>query len=351
MKNFSFEHQDVIHQLGTPFRNSTNITGLPERQRRDEQLAQIEIAVLGVLFMAAFAGNFILILVLWKRRMKLSRMYVFLIHLSIADLTVAFFLVLPQLFWKITDVFMGPDILCRTISYLQLLSMFASTYMIVVMAMDRLQAVCYPMVPFQKKGTLWNASICTSWFISLVFSIPQVFIFQKSEVSPGIFDCQADFIEPWGTKLYVTWISVAIFFLPAAILIICHVRICRAVQVNMSLKTYSEFQITNQKQILPSQASNVNCMSNAMIKTIKMTVVIVVAYVICWSPFFIAQLWTAWHPSDARTEGKIILLHEGFHSSYIATCVYLGNITIFKQEQSFVSVIPPLTVHNPSLYI
>ncbi|XP_048355723.1 mesotocin receptor-like isoform X1 [Sphaerodactylus townsendi] len=315
MKNFSFSIPDVIYQPGTHFRNSTNTTGLPERQPRDEQLAQVEIAVLGVLFMTASIGNFILILVLWKRRMKLSRMYVFLLHLSIADLTVAFFLVLPQLFWKITDVFVGPDILCRTTSYLQLFSMFASTYMIVVMAMDRLQAVCYPMVPFQKKGALWNASICTSWLISLAFSIPQVFIFQKSEVSPGIFDCQADFIEPWGTKLYVTWISVAIFFLPAAILTICHVRICRAVQMNVSLKNYSQFQVTNQKQILPSQASNENCMSNAMIKTIKITVVIVVAYIVCWSPFFIAQLWTAWHPSDARTEGPVI-----------AVLMLLGNL-------------------------
>ncbi|XP_053114447.1 mesotocin receptor-like [Hemicordylus capensis] len=312
MKNFSFSPQENDYQLGTPFLHSflnlTNTSILPERQPRDAQLAQVEIAVLGILFLAASVGNCILILLLWRRRMKLSRMYVFLLHLSIADLMVAFFQVLPQLFWKITDIFIGPDILCRTISYLQLLSMFASTYMIVVMAMDRFQAVCYPTAPLQKKGALWNASICISWCISLVFSIPQVFIFRKTEVSPGIFDCQAEFIEPWGTKVYVTWISVAIFFLPAAVLTICHVRICRAIQMNMHVKSYNEFEVTNQKQITPSHASNANCMSKAMIKTIKMTVVIVVAYVFCWSPFFIAQLWTAWHPSDARTEGPVIAI-------------------------------------------
>ncbi|KAH0616606.1 hypothetical protein JD844_027847 [Phrynosoma platyrhinos] len=309
MENFSFS-QDNIHQHGQvllhSFPNSTNTSALPERQPRDEQLAQVEIAVLGVIFMAAAVGNLILILILWRRRMKLSRIYVFLLHLSLADLMVAFFQVLPQLFWKITDVFRGPDILCRTISYLQLLSMFASTYMIVVMAMDRCQAVHYPIASFQKKGALWNASICTSWFVSLVFSVPQVFIFQKTEVSPGIFDCQADFIEPWGTKVYVTWISIAIFFLPAAILTICHVRICRAVQMNM--KSHHKFEVMNQKQMMPSQPSNAKCMSKAMIKTIKMTVVIVVAYVFCWSPFFIAQLWTAWHPSDARTGGPVIAI-------------------------------------------
>ncbi|XP_062838537.1 isotocin receptor-like [Anolis carolinensis] len=309
MENFS-SSQDNINQHGQlllhSFSNSTNVSALPERQPRDEQLAQVEIAVLGVIFIAAAVGNFILILVLWRRRTKLSRIYVFLLHLSLADLMVAFFQVLPQLFWKVTDDFKGPDILCRTICYLQLLSMFASTYMIVVMAMDRCQAVCYPMTSFQKKGALWNVSICTSWFISLVFSVPQVFIFQKTEVSPGIFDCKANFIEPWGAKGYVTWISIVILFLPAALLIICHVMICRAVQINM--KNQHEFEMTNQKQMMPSQPSNANKMSKVMIKTIKMTVVIVVAYVFCWSPFFIAQLWTAWHPSDARTEGPVIAI-------------------------------------------
>nr|XP_020655125.1 vasopressin V1b receptor-like [Pogona vitticeps] len=311
MENFSFSENDSYESgqlLFQNFHNSTNTSALPERQPRDEQLAQVEIAVLGVIFMAASVGNFILILVLWKRRMKLSQIYVFLLHLSLADLMVAFFQVLPQLFWKITDVFMGPDVLCRTISYLQLFSMFASTYMVMVMATDRFQAVCYPMTTFQKNGALWNVSVCISWLVSLVFSLPQVFIFQKREVLPGIFDCQAEFIEPWGTKMYVTWISIAIFFVPAAILTVYHVRICRAVQMNMHWKKHNEFEVTNQKQTLPSLPSNVNCMSKTMIKTIKMTVVIVVAYVFCWSPFFIAQLWTAWHPSDARTEGPVIAI-------------------------------------------
>uniref|UniRef100_A0A8D0CA92 G-protein coupled receptors family 1 profile domain-containing protein n=1 Tax=Salvator merianae TaxID=96440 RepID=A0A8D0CA92_SALMN len=303
--------------------NSTNASTPPGRQARNEGLAQIEIAVLGLIFITASVGNFILILVLWKRRMRLSRMYVFLLHLSIADLMVAFFQVLPQLAWKITDIFMGPDVLCRTISYLQLLSMFASTYMIVIMAMDRLHAVSYPMVSFQNKGTLWNVSICISWIISLAFSVPQVFIFQKREVSPGVFDCQANFIKPWGTEVYVTWISVAIFFLPSTILIICHVKICRAIQMNMHLKSHNDFEVTDQKQIQLSKESNANCSSKTMIKTIKMTVVIVVAYVLCWSPFFIAQLWTAWHPHDARTEVIAILMLLGNLNSCVNPWIYM----------------------------
>lgn len=40
--------------------------------------------------------------------------------------------------------------------------------------------------------------------------------------------------------------------------------------------------------------------TKAMSKTVRMTLVIVLVYTICWSPFFIVQLWAAWdpHPPD-----------------------------------------------------
>jgi hypothetical protein len=41
-----------------------------------------------------------------------------------------------------------------------------------------------------------------------------------------------------------------------------------------------------------------------MLKTVKMTFVIIMVYSICWSPFFVVQLWSAWSPSTAPTNGK-----------------------------------------------
>lgn len=37
--------------------------------------------------------------------------------------------------------------------------------------------------------------------------------------------------------------------------------------------------------------------TKAMAKTVRMTLVIVLVYTICWSPFFIVQLWAAWDPN------------------------------------------------------
>ncbi|XP_069484057.1 oxytocin receptor-like isoform X2 [Ambystoma mexicanum] len=284
---------------------SLNLTA--GRAERDEQLARAEVAVLTVIFLTAALGNLVLILVLWRRRKKLSRMYVFMLHLSLADLVVAFFQVLPQLIWDVTDVFIGPDAVCRAVKYLQLVGMFASTYMIVVMTVDRFQAVCYPMVTFQKKRALWNAAICASWGSALVLSLPQVFIFSKTELAPGVFECWAQFIQPWGSKAYVTWIFVAIFFVPTVVLTVCQVKICKVIKLNIYVKKHTELEMRDQKQGLPSRASSINCISKAMIKTVKMTVVTVVAYVLCWAPFFVVQLWTVWHPSSV-TEGAVFTI-------------------------------------------
>lgn len=74
---------------------------------RDESLAKIEVSTLAIIFTVTVFGNVILLSALWTQarysnRKKFSRMYFFILHLSIADLITAFFNVLPQLAWDIT---------------------------------------------------------------------------------------------------------------------------------------------------------------------------------------------------------------------------------------------------------
>ncbi|XP_077121195.1 isotocin receptor-like [Ranitomeya variabilis] len=323
MKNISasiMEKLDHTEHYEVSKNNGTKIAGW---SKRDEHLAYAEISVLGIIFIAATIGNFILILVLWNRRTKLSRVYVFMLHLSLADLVVAFFQVLPQLIWDITDVFIGPDSLCRIIKYLQLVGMFASTYMIVVMTMDRFQAVCYPMVTFQKKRALWNSAICTSWSISLILSVPQAFIFSKTEIAPGIFECWAHFIEPWGLVAYVTWISIAIFLIPVVILSICQIKICWEIKMNVFVKKHRKFLAHESQTGVISRVSSVNCVSKAMIKNVRMTVVTVVSYVTCWTPFFIVQMWAAWSADAPDGPVFTILMLLGNLNSCVNPWIYL----------------------------
>lgn len=42
-------------------------------------------------------------------------------------------------------------------------------------------------------------------------------------MAPGEYECWGHFAEPWGLKAYVTWMTVAVFLLPAFIITICQV--------------------------------------------------------------------------------------------------------------------------------
>ncbi|KAM7422476.1 hypothetical protein PAMA_010496 [Pampus argenteus] len=288
---------------------------------RDESLATVEIALLSVIFVSAAILNTALLLVLWRQRKQMTRMRVFVFHLCLADLVVAFFQVCPQLMWDITDRFVGPDLVCRLVKYLQVLGMFSSTYMIVVMTVDRYQAVCNPMVKFQRTRTRLNIPVCVAWGVSLLGSLPQIFIFSQVEVSPGVFDCWANFIQPWGLQTYITWTTLVIFILPVITVVFCQVRICRAIHTNLYQKTQQQCSVALP---MPSRASGVAGMSRARAKTLKMTVVIVLAYIVCWSPFFTVQLWSAWDtdaPKETATFTILMLLAS--LNSCANPCIYL----------------------------
>ncbi|KAF3689470.1 Vasopressin V2 receptor [Channa argus] len=305
--------------------NISNITvdsTLSGDEPRDELLAQVEIAVLSFIFVTAGILNVGLLLALWKRRKQISRMRVFVFHLCVADLVVTFFQVCPQLMWDITDRFIGPDILCRTVKYLQVVGMFASTYMIVVMTVDRYQAICNPMVTFQRRRARWNGPVCAAWCVSLIGSLPQAFIFSRVEVSPGVYDCWAQFIKPWGPRAYVTWTSLVIFVLPIVTIIVCQVRICRTVHINFHMKTHHARDAISKS--LSSRASSVAGVSKARVKTVKMTAVIVLAYIICWTPFFTVQLWSVWDPrAPTETATFTILMLLASLNSCVNPCIYL----------------------------
>uniref|UniRef100_A0AAZ1X7K7 G-protein coupled receptors family 1 profile domain-containing protein n=1 Tax=Oreochromis aureus TaxID=47969 RepID=A0AAZ1X7K7_OREAU len=295
-----------------------------DRKQRNvyERLAQVEIALLAIIFITAGILNFGILLVLWKRRKPLSRMRVFVFHLCVADLVVTFFQVCPQLIWDITDRFIGPDVLCRAVKYLQVVGMFASTYMIVVMTIDRYQAICNPMVTFQRRRARWNGPVCAAWCVSVLCSLPQVFIFSRVEVAPGVYDCWAQFIEPWGRRAYVTWTTLVIFVLPILTVIVCQVRICRAVQLNFHMKTHHVGEAVSKPP--SSRASSVAGVSKARVKTVKMTVVIVLAYILCWTPFFTVQLWSVWDdeaPTQSATFTILMLLAS--LNSCVNPCIYM----------------------------
>ncbi|TSL61276.1 Vasopressin V2 receptor [Bagarius yarrelli] len=232
--------------------SSAGTTNAPLAARvRDMTLAQAEIAVLSLILVLTILSNSLVLWVLLRRRKHNAPMHLFMVNLCVADLVVAFFQVLPQLVWDITEKFQGPDALCRSVKYMQIVGMFASSYMIVAMTVDRHYAICCPLQAYRLGGiSRWNTPIMVAWGLSLVLSVPQVFIFSRSEVAPGEFECWGRFAEPWGLKAYVTWMTLAVFIFPTLIITVCQVRIFREIHDNIYLKSKRVVPAESKKNIV-----------------------------------------------------------------------------------------------------
>ncbi|XP_008288395.1 vasopressin V2 receptor-like [Stegastes partitus] len=364
-------------------------------RQRDTLLAVAEVVVLAAILVMALLGNGLVLVVLLRRRRHHNPLHQFMLNLCVADLVVALFQVLPQLVWDAQGRLPGPDFLCRLVKYLQVLGMFASSYMIVAMTLDRHYAICCPLQAHRSGATQrCNTFVVLAWGLSLLLSLPQVFIFSRSEVAPGIHECWGSFAESWGLKAYVTWMTLSVFILPVLIITVCQVRIFKEIHNNLYLKSERRLSPTSitavrrdsqrgggggggggrgkpglhvspltfsnptsqpscdhesSRQHLPmgpigssSVASRCDVqpaelqpdllpepplpftvcppdppkapparggeVSAAMSKTVRMTLVIVLVYSLCWAPFFSVQLWAAWDPDPPQSGAAFTLL-------------------------------------------
>lgn len=331
---------------------------------RDENLALIEIGTLSVIFVLIVFGNSCVLLALAVRRLKMTRMYYYLLHLCISDLITGFFTVLPQLAWDITYRFNGGNFLCKLIKFLQILGPYLSSYVLVMTAIDRYQAICFPLSNCGWTPRRSKLMILIAWIISICCSLPQVLIFSYQRVSDAsdVYDCWGTFPQPWGERIYVTWYAVSVFFIPLIILVFTHIYICHEIWVNVSMKRQMakrenecnassrkrkcltiafnrvyrnrrkrnadrQVDTVNDANSYPSvvvhsshdgktehtivtcedsmndspRVNTVHRLSKAKIKTVKITVVVILCYITCSSPFICVQLWAYWWPDAQKS--------------------------------------------------
>ena len=319
--------------------SSSPVTNTTSTYTRDEDLAKKEIAVLGIIFLLAVVGNTVVVAITGHklRRGKLSRVYFMLMQLSVADLAVAFFNVLPQLIWDVTFVFYGNDLMCRTMAYMQIVVIYASTYVLIVTALDRYAAVCFPL-----RNMVWSKKhlggmVAIAWMVSFVFALPQLFIFRLVETEePGKYNCRAYF-PGWTAKLYITTFTALIYIIPTMILIFTYGRICYTVwaahfklttsqrhhqstpaagatvvsngraATTSTARSQSNHDVDASRRLImtsqPQSRAHRSSVSQSKIKTIRLTLVVILFYFVCWTPFFICQMWAVWD-ANAPFEGE-----------------------------------------------
>lgn len=169
--------QNLSHQIANDgVVNKTELLHAPEFT----EAALVRVYVLTILGVISLIGN---LATIWNiRKTKATRranrntwsaIHFLILHLSISDVLVTIFCIFGEAAWNYTVEWVAGELACKLVKFFQMFSLYLSTYVLVLIGIDRWIAVKYPMKSFNMAKRCQRLLVA-AYVISLILSSPQV---------------------------------------------------------------------------------------------------------------------------------------------------------------------------------
>uniref|UniRef100_A0ABM5GQE6 Neuropeptide S receptor n=1 Tax=Pogona vitticeps TaxID=103695 RepID=A0ABM5GQE6_9SAUR len=245
-----------------------------------------QLVTLWILFVVTVVGNAFVLFSTWRRKRK-SRMTFFVTQLAMTDCFTGLINIMTDIIWRFTGDFMAPDLVCRIVRYLQVVLLYASTYVLVSLSIDRYHAIVHPMKFLQGERQA-KILIVISWGLSFLFSIPTLIIFGKRELSNGEVQCWAAWPDDSYWIPYMTIVAFLVYFIPLIIISVIYFIVIRTIWAKSKAHAVVVSNCSDGK--FCASFNRRGLISKAKIKAVKYSVAVILAFVLCWSPYFLFDI-------------------------------------------------------------
>ncbi|XP_013402807.1 RYamide receptor [Lingula anatina] len=251
------------------------------------------ILLYAVIIVLAIGGNILVCyVVIAYQRMRTVTNY-FIVNLAIGDILMAVFCI-PMTF--VANILLqywpfGP-FLCPVVLYIQIVSVFLSSFTLVAISLDRFRAIIFPLS--QRLSTKQAIFIiCVIWFMCLAVALPTPVMSHLDEFSR----CYEDWYKRSMEFHYTLCIMILQYFLPLFVLTFTY--LCIGI-VTWVKKPPGEAEDGRDQRMAASKR-----------KMIKMMITVVSLYAICWLPLHAITLASDLHPD--------IFYYEHYSKIWIAS--------------------------------
>ncbi|XP_057287029.1 gonadotropin-releasing hormone II receptor-like isoform X2 [Pezoporus wallicus] len=272
----------------------------PERwvEPRFTQAARVRVIITVIFFLLAAGSNAAVLGSLLRKRRK-SHVRPLLLSLALADLLVTVTVMPLDAVWNVTVQWYGGDLSCKLLNFLKLFAMYAAALVLVVISLDRHAAVLHPFSRARRRnGLLLRAA----WAGSVLLASPQT--------APGgnFTQCvtHGSFRTHWEETVYNMFTFTTLYITPLSVMIVCYTRIIWEVSKQLKVN----------KGLIRHQSDHI---SKARMKTLKMTIVIVATFIICWTPYYLLGLWYWFQPAMIQKMPEYVN-HSFFLFGLLHTC-------------------------------
>ncbi|KAI8046597.1 tachykinin-like peptides receptor 99D [Drosophila gunungcola] len=251
----------------------------------------------GGMVIVSTGGNLIVVwIVMTTKRMRTVTNY-FIVNLSIADAMVSSLNVTFSYYYMLDSDWPFGEFYCKLTQFISMLSICASVFTLMAISIDRYVAIIRPLQPrMSKRCNLAIAAII--WLASTLISCPMMITYRTEEVpvkgqSPRTV-CYPEWPDGMTNhsrleSIYNILIIILTYFLPIVSMTVTYSRV--GIELWGS-KTIGE--------CTPRQVENVRSKR----RVVKMMIVVVLIFAICWLPFHSYFIITSCYP--AITEAPFI---------------------------------------------
>ncbi|XP_048478822.1 tachykinin-like peptides receptor 99D isoform X2 [Plutella xylostella] len=253
-------------------------------------------ALFGGMVVVATVGNLVVVwIVLANKRMRSVTNY-FLVNLSVADTMVSTLNVTFNYTYMLYSDWPFGHFYCKFCQFVAVLSISASVFTLMAISIDRYVAIISPLRPrLGKRATL--AIAAAIWAGSCVISSPNLIYFTTADVETlpdgssrrVCFSEWPDGITTMSRLEYIYNIAfmVLTYFLPIISMTYTYARVGVELWGSQSIGECTQRQLDNVK---------------SKRRVVKMMMVVVVIFAVCWLPFHVYFLVTSYYPDVVNYE-------------------------------------------------
>ncbi|XP_069752163.1 prokineticin receptor 1-like [Narcine bancroftii] len=310
-----------LADTGAPWNGSCDYEQYVTSDAREEdagKIYQVRVVigiVLVCIMLVCGIGNFLFIVALARYKNLRNITNLLIVNLAISDFIVAIvccpfemdYYVVRELSWNFGHV------LCSSVNYLRMVSLYVSTNALLVIAVDRYLVIVHPLKPRMKFRTAYFVLIAV-WAVSLVISIPSVYFttettFDAFPSGGGKVFCgqiwPAD--EVLFYKSYFLFLFILEFVAPVVTMSLCYLQISKELWF---------------KSMPGVQTSQIKKRLRARRKMVLVLMGILTAYILCWAPYYGYAIVRDFFPNVLLRERHSITVY------YIVKCIAVSNSII-----------------------
>lgn len=299
------------------------------------------------MIMVATGGNLIVIwIVMTNKRMRNVTNY-FLVNLSIADAMVSTLNVSVNFSYMLTSNWTFGTAYCKISQFVAVLSICASVFTLMAISIDRYIAIIHPLRP--RLGRKTTLMIATSiWVVGTILSIPNLIFFTThTEEFPNGDQrviCYAEWPDGITTNSFQEYVynvsfMIITYFIPIGLMGFTYAMIGHELWGSQSIGECTQRQLEHIK---------------SKRRVVKMMIVVVTIFAICWLPYHIYFIVTS-HMPELTNAPYIQDVYLAFYwlamsNSMHNPIVYCWMNSRFRQGfKQFFSFVPCINVRTGSL--